>query len=404
MQEDASGPDILAGPGQVRPTRAMLAAMDRRSFIAIPLIGGPVLSASGRPAATKNKRPTSDAYQGLGVSERRLVFPVDFGAHPDTSIEWWYVTGALSIAGRGAGPQLGFQLTFFRLRTGVAADHPSRFAAQQIVVAHAALSMLTERRLRHDQRASRAGFDIAEARPGDTDVWLRDWGLRREAGVDASRYHARIDSTAAGFALDLRLQTDRPPLLQGVAGLSRKGPDPAQASHYYSRPQLQSEGRLTLDGKPLQVRGTAWLDHEWSNQVLAADAVGWDWTGVNLDDGGALTAFRVRRADGSTLHAGGSWQTADGSTRNFAPAEVVFEPGRRWLSPHTQARYPVEWNITTPAGVFSLAAIFDDQELDSRRSTGSVYWEGLSTLRDASGHLIGRGYLEMTGYAAPMKI
>ncbi len=372
--------------------------MDRRKFIALPLFCNSAFVPTVRAAA-----PSNDT-RAMGVSQRPLVFPADFGAHPDTHIEWWYVTGALAVDGQGAGPDFGFQLTFFRLRTGVAADHPSRFAARQIVFAHAALSVLADRRLRHDQRASRAGFDIAEAKAGETDVWLRGWRLQREGDYDASRYHARLDSTAAGFALDLRLKTDRAPLLQGVGGLSRKGPDPAQASHYYSQPQLQTEGRVMLDGKPLRVRGTAWLDHEWSNSVLGADAVGWDWIGINLADGGALTAFRVRHADGSAAYAGGSWQAPDGSVRNFAPAEIEFRPRRRWLSPHTQASYPVEWDITTPAGAFSLAAMFDDQELDSRRSTGSVYWEGLATLRDGSGRMVGRGYLEMTGYAGPMQI
>ncbi|MEO8280370.1 MAG: carotenoid 1,2-hydratase [Ideonella sp.] len=375
-------------------------------FFPVAMFGSSVFSAATRSAAlgTANQPPAAQPAMALGVSDRKLAFPADFGAHPDTHIEWWYVTGALAVDGLADGPQFGFQLTFFRLRTSVAADHPSRFAASQIVFAHAALSVLADRRLRHDQRVSRAGFDIAQARTSDTDVWLRDWRLQRSGDTDASLYHARLDSTAAGFALDLQLKADRAPLLQGVDGLSRKGPDPAQASHYYSQPQLQTAGRLTLEGKVMSVRGTAWLDHEWSNSVLGADAVGWDWIGINLDDGGALTAFRIRRADGSAVYAGGSWQAPDRAVRNFAPTEVVFKPIRRWLSHRTQASYPVEWDLATPAGQFKLAAVFDDQELDSRRSTGSVYWEGLATLRDASGRHLGRGYLEMTGYAGPMQL
>ena len=407
-QQWEAGLLILADAQPGIPACAMLDAMHRRKFIAMPLIG----SLSGhrriaRAAGTDNGqivRPGGEVAATTGAGEPAMGFPVDFGAHPQTRIEWWYVTGALAVDGRGDGPHFGFQLTFFRLRTGVSFDHPSRFAARQIVFAHAALSVLAQRQLRHDQRASRAGFEIAEAKTGDTDVWLREWRLKREGNAEASRYRARLASSAGGFAIDLQLNADRAPLLQGAGGLSQKGPDPAQTSHYYSQPQLQTVGHVTLDGKQLPVRGTAWLDHEWSDNLLPADAVGWDWIGINLSDGGALTAFRVRRADTSAVFAGGSWQSAQGQVRNFAPAEVQFRPLRGWLSPRTQARYPVEWEVTTPAGAFRVAAMFDDQELDSRQSTGSVYWEGLSTLRDSSGRLVGRGYLEMTGYAGPMQL
>jgi predicted secreted hydrolase len=60
--------------------------------------------------------------------------------------------------------------------------------------------------------------------------------------------------------------------------------------------------------------------------------------------------------------------------------------------------------VTTPVGTFSVAALQDDQELDSRASTGSIYWEGLSRLRDARRHRPGSGYLEMTGYAGRLRI
>ncbi|MBC7957822.1 MAG: carotenoid 1,2-hydratase [Cytophagales bacterium] len=336
----------------------------------------------------------------LQIGPRALVFPADFGAHPGARTEWWYLTGALQ-----AGEHLfGFQLTFFRSRTGLAADHASRFAAQQLVFAHAALSDVKAARMRHDQRIARAGFGIAEAAEGDTQVVLRDWSLKREGAAGASRYLAQAGSDSAGFRLALTLATTQPVLLQGEAGLSRKAPQPEVVSHYYSQPQLAASGTLTLDGRALPVQGRAWLDHEWSNTLLAPQAVGWDWVGMNLDDGSALTAFRLRRADGSTLYAGGSLRAPGGAVRNFQPGEVNFSPGRSWLSPVSQARYPVQWTVQTPAGHHAVNALFDAQELDSRHSTGAFYWEGLSELRNDTGQRIGRGYLEMTGYADALRL
>jgi predicted secreted hydrolase len=115
-------------------------------------------------------------------------------------------------------------------------------------------------------------------------------------------------------------------------------------------------------------------------------------------------AFRIRRADGSVVWAGGGWRTAAGATRAFAADEVRFTPGRRWTSPASRGSYPVEWQIDTPAGRFGLKSLLDAQELDSRGNTGAIYWEGISELTDAQGRRVGLGYLELTGYARPLRM
>ena len=330
-------------------------------------------------------------------ASQALGFPRDFGAHPEARTEWWYLTGALDAGKRGA---IGFQITFFRVRTSLGGAEASRFAARQLLFAHAAVSDLAQARLRHDQRIARAGFGIAEASVDDTAVAIGDWRLERSDAGGASRYAARAVSDAAGFAFDLTLGATQPLLLQGEAGISRKGPRDEQLSHYYSEPQLAAHGSLSLDGRTLAVEGRAWLDHEWSDAYLDPTAAGWDWIGMNLDDGGALMAFRIRRGDGSTVWSGGSHRPRGGAVRDFADGEVVFTPKRTWTSAATATRYPVEWQLSTPVGTFTVRALQDDQELDSRASTGTIYWEGLSLLLDRDGQRVGRGYLEMTGYAA----
>ena len=338
-----------------------------------------------------------------GLTRSGLVFPTDFGAHPESRTEWWYVTGSL----RSGARLWGFQVTFFRSATGIAAAGGSRFGPTQLLFAHAALTDLEARRLRHDQRIARSGFGVAQARSGDTGLVLRDWQMHRtpEPGdAQRSRYHASVSSDSAGFAFDLQFDASQPVLLQGDAGISRKGPGANETSHYYSEPQLTVRGTLTLDGKPITVDGRAWLDHEWSDAFIPPQAVGWDWIGMNLDDGSALTAFRLRRADGSAVYAGGSLRRAGEAARSFGPDDVRFTPGRVWESAASRARYPVRWTIETPAGRFGVNALLDDQELDSRGSSGAIYWEGLSDLLDEAGRKVGRGYLEMTGYAAALRL
>ena len=210
-------------------------------------------------------------------------------------------------------------------------------------------------------------------------------------------YEGRL--RAQGFGLDLRLAQTQPLLLQGQAGFSQKAPGTEHASRYYSLPHLAVSGRIQQGDQTLAVAGTAWLDHEWSEALLHPEAEGWDWMGINLLDGGSLTAFRLRRPDGSALWHGGSLRRPGQPDRIFGPDELRLTPGRRWTSPATSARYPVEWSVQTPAGRHTVRAVIDPQELDSRQSTGTVYWEGLSDLFDSNGRHVGRGYLEMTGYA-----
>jgi predicted secreted hydrolase len=339
------------------------------------------------------------------VERRTLVFPRDHGAHAEFHIEWWYATGELRA---GAEAAFGFQVTFFRLRTGLARDDTSRFAPRQLLFAHAALTDLGARRLLHAGRIGRWNGDpkapLAAARSDDTGVHIGDWRFAREGPADASRYAARLLDRDAEFGFDLALTATQPVLLQGDAGVSRKGPEEAQASHYYSQPQLAVQGVLQRGNRQDPVTGVAWLDHEWSETYMHPDAVGWDWIGMNLDNGTALTAFRLRRADGTALWAGGSFRAPGATARSFATHEVVFTPGRRWTSPATAASYPVEWTLDTPVGRFAVRARLDAQELDSRSSTGTVYWEGLSELLDAQGRVIGRGYLELTGYARRLRL
>jgi predicted secreted hydrolase len=355
------------------------------------MTAAPLLSRRGLLLATL----LATAPSAWALPARMLQFPRDFGSHPDLNTEWWYITGHAKAAG---GREFGFQVTFFRSRVAATQGMRSDFAAKNLVFAHAAVTDLEGRALWHDQRIARAGFGVASASEADTDVRLRDWSLVRKDGV----YMAHIP--AGEFSLDLRFTPSQPVLLQGSAGLSRKGPEEAQASYYYSEPQLKAQGKLTLKGQAFEVDGAAWLDHEWSEALMHPEAVGWDWIGMNLDDGSALTAFRLRRADGSGLWAGGSFRPRDGATRIFRNEEVRFEGLKAWSSPRTQAKYPTRWRVQTPSGNFEVRALLDDQELDSRGSTGGVYWEGLSELLDEQGRRVGRGYLEMTGYAAPLRL
>lgn len=374
----------------------------RRALAAFPALGLSrlLLPAVGTAAHARASAAPTEPWPDDPVRRgRTLVFPRDHGAHPGTRIEWWYLTGWLRAADDPG--LLGFQLTFFRVRTALAETVPGRLAPRQLLFAHAAVTDLARSRHHHAEHLARWNgqwhtdpTSVNQASLTQRDVRLGPWRL--DAGLARAR--------AAGLELELQLAPTQPVLLQGDRGYSRKGPGPTQASHYYSEPQIEVRGRLAFDGRSRTGAGRAWLDHEWSDEILHPEAVGWDWIGINLDDGRALTAFRLRRADGSVLWAGGSVRAPGEAVRDFAPHEVTFEPGRTWKSPGTQATYPVAWTVRTPAGTFGVRSLLEAQEIDARRSTGTVYWEGLSELLDAQGRRVGLGYLEMTGYAGRLRL
>jgi predicted secreted hydrolase len=343
--------------------------------------------------AHANAASTPAGYAAV-VAGHAWKFPQDYGAHPDFRTEWWYVTGWLHTTKE---EDLGFQITFFRTKPHPQDANPSAFTPHEILIAHAAVSDVKHGRLWQDQRIRRAGMGLAQADTGDTRVAIEGWTLLH----DREGYHAKID--AADFSMDLSLTESQAPLLNGAQGLSRKGPDPRAASYYYSLPHLKVSGTLSRQSAAAPVSGEAWFDHEWSSDYLNADAVGWDWLGLNLNDGSALMAFRMRGAHGEQVWAGGTYRASDGAQQALAPEQVHFNAMREWVSPRTAVRYPVEWDIQAGAHHLVIRPLLDDQENDTRLSTGAIYWEGAVRAYDA-GKEIGRGYLELTGYGEPLKL
>ena len=341
---------------------------------------------TGAEASAPEKHASADPA-------RTLRFPNDHGSHPEFRIEWWYITGWVRNRNQR---DLGIQITFFRAKPRLQSGNRSAFNPEHIIIAHAAVADPAQRRLIHVQRAARAVFGLAGAATDDTKVWLDDWHLTRHGGA----YQAHISSPE--LMLKLAFMPTQPLMLQGQNGYSRKGPDADAASHYYSTPQLKVSGMLRSGNAAEPVTGLAWLDHEWSSSYLPGDAAGWDWIGINLDDGGALMAFRMRsRTSAQPIWSAASLRDASGRSRTFGPGEIHFSVLRSWQSPRTGTQYPVAFRITVGKLEILLEPLFEDQENNTRRTTGAVYWEGAVTASN-SGRIIGRGYLELTGYGQPL--
>jgi predicted secreted hydrolase len=325
-----------------------------------------------------------------------LVFPRDHGAHPEYRTEWWYVTGEVRDA---SGARFGFQFTVFRsgldARAGAPDDSPLR--ARQALAGHLAVTDVAGGRTLFAERLRRTGTPLASAAEGELDLVLEDWSFRRSAD---DRLSLRASDPAAGIGLELELVPAKPLVLHGERGVSSKG-GPGNASAYVSWTRLGVRGRLAVgngengEGRARDVEGSAWFDHEFGSSFLAEGVTGWDWFGLELDDGRDLMVFELRAAAAKGTK-GGTWVERDGSTRALEPQDFEIVPAGRWKSPRSGAEYPARWTIRVGNDVLEVVPLVADCELDTSATTGVVYWEGPVEVRGAA---TGRGYAELTGYA-----
>jgi predicted secreted hydrolase len=369
---------------------ALLLAVAARRLVRPPL----------PPASTVAVRDAlaGESTEGFAraLSPRPFVFPADHGPHREFRTEWWYYTGNLRDP---TGRHFGFQLTFFRI--GLAPTMPSRasaWASREAYMAHFALTDTAGRRFTAASRSSRQALGLAGAEAEPFRVWVEDWSAE---GVAGEATPVRLRAADGDVAIDLTLESAKPVVLQGDRGLDRKGPEPGNASYYYSLTRMATGGRIAVAGTSVDVTGLAWMDREWSTSALGADLVGWDWMALHLDDGQELMLYQLRHADGRPdRFSAGGLIAADGSRRPLAAGDFRIEVLDTWSSARDGTRYPSRWRVTVPREALEveIAPTLGDQEL-----TLSVrYWEGAVRVR---GRMRGRpaagvGYVELVGYAS----
>ncbi|MDT8450110.1 MAG: lipocalin-like domain-containing protein [Wenzhouxiangellaceae bacterium] len=343
-------------------------------------------SAAGRLNTTALLGAAPEEFRRV-TGPRLLTFPDDHAMHPGFRNEWWYFTGNLAD---GAGRRFGFQFTLFRFALGAGMQADSDFAADAIWMAHLAVSDIANERFHARERFARGALGLAGATADEW--WLRDWRVR----LTDRGWRLRAD--AGEFALELDLAPVKPIVLHGQAGYSRKGPEPGNASRYYSITRLAADGRVGLGGLEHEVSGTAWLDREWGSSQLGEGLSGWDWFALQLDDGRDLMLYRLRTEAGTeSPFSAGMLVTADGEATVLAAGDFELEPRMRWRDPQG-IDWPVGWRLAVPAAGLELdvEAAFEAQ----RWNTSVEYWEGaVDVFAAAGGEPAGRGYMELSGYA-----
>jgi predicted secreted hydrolase len=355
--------------------------------------------AAPTPAPLDSPLPTPDVSGFARVTgPQPFELPDALGPHPDYQTEWWYYTGILRT---DEGRTFGYQLTFFRRAMTPPDSLPERasdWATNDVYMAHFALSDVKDGQFQAHQRYARGAAGLAGAQADPYRVWLYDWSVEE---VDDGVY--RLRASQEDLTLDLTLTDERGIVLQGEEGYSPKGPEPGNASIYYSQPRLQSQGTVDVDGQRFDVAGLSWMDHEYGTSALGPDLVGWDWFGLHLGDAGELMLFQLRRADGGVdPFSSGAYIPPDGPPIQLGADDFTLTTLETWTSPHSGARYPARWRLRIPAiGLdVEISPLLADQELN----LSYAYWEGaVSVEGEKDGQpLSGEGYMELSGYAESM--
>jgi predicted secreted hydrolase len=328
---------------------------------------------------------------------REFTFPADHGAHREYRTEWWYFTGNLATA---SGRHFGFELTFFRYALApddAAHDGESAWRAEQIWMAHFAITDTEGRRFIARERLTREALELAGARADPLRIWVKDWTAAGAAvGDDLT---LRLDAADDAISLQLDLRSTVAHVAHGEGGVDAKGAGNGNASHYYSVPRLAANGRVTVEGESFAVSGLAWLDREWSTSSLDPGTEGWDWFALHLSDGSSLMFYRLRAQGGeATLYSSGSLVSAGGMRIPLAAGDVRLTALGHWTSGMSGVRYPVAWRLAAPQLGITLDVVpyLEHQELD----LSVRYWEGAvrAAGEGPDGPLTGQGYLELAGY------
>ena len=342
--------------------------------------------------ALASKKARAQGFAGLAtktgdfaqvVPGRSFSFPADHGPHPDFRLEWWYLTANLTDRG---GAACGVQWTLFRQALEPGPERQG-WANQQIFMAHAAATRADTHRF--SETFARGGVGQAGVDTDPFRAFIDSWQMRGTRGTDPKTI-APLDVTASDedFSFSLKLDADRPLVLQGESGYSRKS-ERGQASYYYSQPFFKASGRLAIDGMAVDVTGQAWMDREWSSQPLAPDQTGWDWVALHLASGAKLMLYRMRQTSGDFIS--GNFISPDGGTRLLASGDVTMTPEEKIEI--AGRSLPVHWQILIPSLELAIRVV----PLNPRAWMGTSvsYWEGPISFQ---GTHTGVGYLEMTGY------
>jgi len=335
-------------------------------------------------------------------------FPKDHGSHEAYRTEWWYYTGHLQTTD---GRVFGYQLTFFRsgMDHPSLATNPSRWAIQHLYLAHFAITGENEKRFFYADKVNRAGVGNAGAKTNALGIWNDDWkvvGVPADSTQEAMIHH--LTASEGEWAIDLVLTPLKPPVIHGQNGISKKGEGFTQASHYYSLTRMETRGNLKINGLTLEIKGTSWMDHEFGSNQLSDHQAGWDWFGLQLDNGIELMLYHIRQKNGTIdPFSSGTIIWPDGSSRHLTLRDFQITSRGLWKSPKSGGRYPSTWQISIPDEeiTLSLMPTVSDQELITARSTGVTYWEGSVNIQGSHKGRIatGKGYVELTGYAESMR-
>jgi predicted secreted hydrolase len=116
----------------------------------------------------------------------------------------------------------------------------------------------------------------------------------------------------------------------------------------------------------------------------------------------------VRDTAGEPILLYGTLVRPSGGVTDLESDAFAISQTGTWTSPRTGRAYPLSWSIEIPGEqlFIELTPTLEDQELDTRATTGVIYWEGSMAVNAVRSQepLGGEAYLEITRYSGPGEV
>ncbi len=331
-------------------------------------------------------------------SIKSINLPKDNGPH-DFTVEWWYFNGHLKDVYNN---EYSFMDCFFKVNLNkVKIPHLAPHLLENIFsrgeyihFAHSVVSDISKNRsykeIQNISLISEDSFKKGLLYINYRNAHLIGENLNGEIDeISPNNFHLKNKH------IDLILNSKKAPLLEGGHGYVGT---PKAGSYYYSYTNMDVIGKINIKGKDVEVKGQAWMDHQWADATYKDKGKKdkWTWFSFNLENGTDIMCVEYDTEIGSTILVDIIDRNSNQTQFNFA----TFIPiGKSWKSRETKAKYPLSWRIEIPEANIVLLA--KSQMKDQEMIFGAInYWEGQMKVEAIiEGEKVeGRGFMELVGY------
>ncbi len=302
-----------------------------------------------------------------------IHFPADHGNHKGSLTEWWYFNGHLNT---DSGKNYSYGFSLFR-------------ATALVYFAHVSFTDEKDQQFVFDRIFY--PFSKVKFQKNSVGISYGNEQVIEQAGLHTFRLKGKLKN----IGIDLVLNIEKAPML--VNGDGKIDMPEGGESFYYSLTRLKTKGVVSIDGTPMPVTGSSWMDHQWGNFYVMDK--GWDWFSFQMEDSTEYNLYSFRNSRGRTLKQFVNVLNDQSKISSYREMKILRSSW--WENKVTSNKYITAWKLILPGrrDTFFVDANMNNQEIYARKRSDFFpsYWEGRCTVikKTADGRIVrGQGFAE----------